>query len=210
MNMEVKKMIPKIAIDVITELLPMITLFCIVLFLLRFFYLKNNNKEFILYKELINISFIIYILLLFELVTSTDFHSYTNNFIPFREIFRYSFSSPLFYRNVIGNVILFIPFGYFTSYFTKVNKVSISLFITFITSISIELIQSLIGRSFDIDDVLLNITGGLIGYLLYKLTSKLLKKHSIEIKNSILINAISIIIMFILIYIIFALYGVRL
>ena len=119
MNMEVKKMIPKIAIDVITELLPMITLFCIVLFLLRFFYLKNNNKEFILYKELINISFIIYILLLFELVTSTDFHSYNNNFIPFREIFRYSFSSPLFYRNVIGNVILFIPFGYFTSTLLK-------------------------------------------------------------------------------------------
>ena len=106
-------MIPKIAIDVITELLPMITLFCIVLFLLRFFYLKNNNKEFILYKELINISFIIYILLLFELVTSTDFHSYNNNFIPFREIFRYSFPV-LYFIEIIGNVILFIPFGYFT------------------------------------------------------------------------------------------------
>ncbi len=210
MKTEVKKMIPKVAIDVIFEILPMLTLFCIVLFLLRYFYIKIHNQEFILYKELLNISFIIYILLLFELVTSTDFHSYDHNFIPFKEILRYSFSSALFYRNVIGNVILFIPFGYFASYFTKINKVYYSFIITFITSFSIETIQSAIGRSFDIDDVILNITGGLIGYFLYALTSKLLKKHSIKIKNSILINVISIIVMLILIYIIFSLYGVSL
>ena len=53
--------------------------------------------------------------LLFELVTSTDFESYSNNFIPFKEIMRYNLDSKLFFKNVIGNVLLFVPFGYFVN-----------------------------------------------------------------------------------------------
>ncbi len=202
-------MIPKIAVDVIYELWPMLLLFCIVLITLRIIYLKTYHKPFVLYKELISLGFIIYTLLLFELVTSTDLKSYSNNFIPFKEIFRYDLTSPLFYRNVLGNILLFLPFGYFTSYFVKVNKSYLNLIIIFITSFSIEFIQSQIGRSFDIDDMLLNIIGGYLGYLLYKISSKLVVKYSVRIKNNILINVISIVIIFMLIYVILALYGVR-
>lgn len=83
------------------------------------------------------------------------------------------------------------------------------MIIIFITSFSIEFIQSQIGRSFDIDDMLLNIIGGYLGYLLYKISSKLVVKYSVRIKNNILINVISIVIIFMLIYVILALYGVR-
>ncbi|MDD2409209.1 MAG: VanZ family protein [Bacilli bacterium] len=203
-------MIPKIAVDVVYELWPMLILFCIVLITLRVFYLKNYQKPFILYKELISLCFLIYILLLFELVTSTDFNSYSNNFIPFKEIFRYDLTSPLFYRNVLGNVLLLLPFGYFTSYYVKVNKYYINFIITFVTSFSIEFIQSNIGRSFDIDDIILNMIGGYLGYLLYKISSKLMVKYSVKIKNNILINIISIIVILVLIYIILSIYGVRL
>lgn len=203
-------MIPKIAVDVIYELWPMLVLFSIVLITMRVVYLKTHNESFILYKELISLCFIVYILLLFELVTTTDFNSYSNNFIPFKEIFRYSLTSPLFYRNVLGNVILFIPFGYFTSYYSKINKFYINLIITFITSFSIEFIQSLIDRSFDIDDIILNIIGGFLGYILYKISSKLMMKYSIKIKNNILINVICIIIILILVYVILSIYGVNL
>ena len=75
-------MIPTKAINLLIELWPMLALFLIVLITLRLVYLKVNHKKFILYKELLSLSFIIYILLLFELVTSTDFESYSNNFIP--------------------------------------------------------------------------------------------------------------------------------
>ena len=78
-------MIPEIAVDAIYDLWPMITLFMIVLITIRGVYLKINHKPFILYKELLNLCFIIYALLLFELVTNTDFNSYSNNFVPLKK-----------------------------------------------------------------------------------------------------------------------------
>ena len=41
------------------------------------------------------------------------------------------------------------------------------LITTLITSLSIEFVQLQIGRSFDIDDILLNVVGGFVGYLIY-------------------------------------------
>ena len=82
-------------------------------------------------------------------------------------MFRYSLTSKLFYRNVIGNILLFVPFGYFVSYYCKLPSVKYNLLITVITSTSIETIQSAIGRSFDIDDIILNVVGGICGFLLY-------------------------------------------
>lgn len=201
-------MIPKVATDIIYELWPMIALFSVVLITIRVVYLKVHNKPFILYKELISLCFVIYALLLFELVTSTDFNSYSNNFIPFKEIFRYNLTSKLFYRNVIGNILIFMPFGYFVSYYSKINKYYLNFIIILITSTTIEVIQSIIGRSFDIDDIILNIVGGSLGYLLYILSNKIVKLYSIKIKNNIILNIIFIIILLILSYIMLRLYGV--
>ena len=186
----------------------MITLFLIVLITIRTVYLKTNNKPVVLYKELISLCFVIYALLLFELVTNTDFNSYSNNFVPFKEIFRYSLTSKLFYRNVIGNVMLFLPFGYFVSYYCNMSKFYYNLLIVFITSFGIETIQSMIGRSFDVDDIMLNLLGGYLGYILYILSKKALKYYSVKIKNNILLNIILIIFILILTYIVFTLYGV--
>lgn len=208
MILEVMKLIPKLATKVIYELWPMLTLFIIVLITIRTVYLKTNNKPFVLYKELISLCFVIYALLLFELVTSTDFNSFSNNFIPFKEIFRYRMSSVLFYRNVIGNVILFLPFGFFVSYYCKLNKYYYNLLVIFITSFSIEIIQSMIGRSFDIDDVILNLIGGYLGYVIYILSGKILRYYSVKLRNNILLNVILFIVILILAYIIFTLYGV--
>ena len=201
-------MIPQKTIEVLSNFWPMALLFCIVIITMRVAYIAINKKPFILYKELMSLSFIVYTLFLFELVTSTDFNSYGNNFILFKEMFRYSVTSPLFYRNILGNILMFIPFGYFASYYVKVEKVYINVIITFIVSLSIETIQSLIGRSFDIDDIILNIIGGVLGYFIYKLSSKILKEYSINIKNNILVNFLFLIIILILVYLILTLYGV--
>lgn len=201
-------MIPKVAYNIILNLWPMLVLSSIVLITLRLVYLRINHKRIVLYKELISLCFILYVMLLFELVTTTDFESYSNNFIPFKEIFRYDLNSKLFFRNVIGNIILFVPFGYFTSYYCKLNKSYLNLFITFVTSLTIELIQMGIGRSFDIDDLILNILGGLIGYLIYIITEKIFKKYSVKFKNNLLLNFICIIIIIALCLILLSLYGV--
>lgn len=162
-------MIPNEVNIVLRDIWPMLLLFIIVLFTIRIIDIIINKKKWIFYKDLIYLIFVLYMFLLFELVTSTDFESYSNNFIPFKEIMRYKYTSNLFYKNVLGNVLLFVPFGYFVNNILKNKKIIISILITLITSLSIEIIQMKIGRSFDIDDIILNVCGGIVGYLIYKL-----------------------------------------
>ena len=45
--------------------------------------------------------------------------------------------------------------------YVKLKSPIITMLIAFITSLSIEVIQFLIGRVFDVDDVILNVLGGL-------------------------------------------------
>ena len=161
-------MIPNEVNIVLKDIWPMLLLFIIVIVTIRVIYVIINKKKFVLYKDLFLLMFILYMFLLFELVTSTDFESYSNNFIPFKEIMRYKYTSKLFYKNVLGNVLLFVPFGYFVNKVLKNKKIIVGIFVTLVTSLSIELIQMNIGRSFDIDDIMLNLVGGILGYLIYK------------------------------------------
>ena len=201
-------MIPRIAINTLYSMWPVLILGSVVLITLRLVYLFNEKKKIILYRELIYLSFFIYIILLFELVTSTDYHAYGNNFVLFREIFRYQITSPLFLRNVVGNVVLFIPFGYFVSYFCKIKKVYLILIVSFITSSTIETIQFNIGRAFDVDDILLNVLGGLMGYGFYLLSSRFLKKYPNKFKNHLFLNFIFILIIMLLVLIMLNVYEV--
>lgn len=161
-------MIPNEVNIVLKDIWPMLLLFIIVIVTIRVIDVIINKKKFVLYKDLFLLMFILYMFLLFELVTSTDFESYSNNFIPFKEIMRYKYTSKLFYKNVLGNVLLFVPFGYFVNKVLKNKKIIVGIFVTLVTSLSIELIQMNIGRSFDIDDIMLNLVGGILGYLIYK------------------------------------------
>ena len=110
-------------------------------------------------------------------------------------MFRYSLTSKLFYRNVIGNILLFVPFGYFVSYYCKLPSVKYNLLITVITSTSIETIQSAIGRSFDIDDIILNIVGGIIGFLLYTALNAIRNNMPKFLRRDWFLNVISVIIL---------------
>ncbi|MEG0734032.1 VanZ family protein, partial [Anaerorhabdus sp.] len=70
----------------------------------------------------------------------------------------------------IPNVLLFIPFGFLLPIvFKRVNKWYILLTITFLMTFTIEFIQSFIGRLADIDDIIMNLFGAMIGYALYVL-----------------------------------------
>lgn len=175
---------------------PMLLISVVVVVSLRITYLIKNREHFTLYQELLTLSFIIYILCLFQIVTFQDTVSWSsNNFIPFREIFRYHIGSRLFLKNVLGNVLLFMPFGFFSSYYLKFKKPWVILGLTLVTSFSIEVIQMSIGRVFDVDDILLNIVGGYFGYLIYSVISRIGDKAPDFFKNEIFLDAISIIIL---------------
>ena len=173
---------------------PMLLISVVVVVSLRITYLIKNREHFTLYQELLTLSFIIYILCLFQIVTFQDTVS-CNNFIPFREIFRYHIGSRLFLKNVLGNVLLFMPFGFFSSYYLKFKKPWVILGLTLVTSFSIEVIQMSIGRVFDVDDILLNIVGGYFGYLIYSVISRIGDRAPDFFKNEIFLDAISIIIL---------------
>ena len=142
---------------------------------IRIIYLFKNKIKIDLFKEMVLILFIIYIIILFYIISK---HVYIYNIInikPFREILRYNLFSKLFIKNVIGNILLFIPFSLFLSYYLDINKLYIILLLSFMLSLTIELIQINIGRVFDIDDIILNIISSVIGYYMYKVC-KLIKK----------------------------------
>ena len=148
--------------------LPMIIISVVVAITLRVADIVKNKREFCFYKELIALSFIIYILCLFQVVTFQDNNNISsNNLIPFREMFRYDLGSRLFLKNVLGNIIMFLPYGFFTSYFLKEKKLLLIFILTAVASLTIESTQLMIGRVFDIDDILLNIVGGILGHYLY-------------------------------------------
>ena len=113
---------------------------------------------------------------LFYVVTFQDVSWSTSNFTLFKEMFRYEFGTKLFFHNVIGNMLMFIPFGFLISYFLKLEKPYSIIILSFITSVTIEVTQLLIGRVFDIDDIILNVIGGFIGFLLFYILGKI-EKH---------------------------------
>ena len=154
-------------LQILNNTWPTLALCIIILSTLRIMQLLKNNEKIILYKEFINLLFIIYILCLFHTVTEQDNILTSSNFIPFKEIFRYSFLSNLFIKNILGNIIMFIPYGFFASYYLKINKKLPGIILAIIVSSSIELIQLSIGRIFDVDDIILNTTGAFIGVLFY-------------------------------------------
>lgn len=154
--------------------LPMIIISVVVVVTLRAADILKNKKTFCFYKELIALSFIIYILCLFQVVTFQDNNNFSsNNLVPFREMFRYDFGSRLFLKNVLGNIIMFLPYGFFSSYFLKEKRLLPIFVLTILTSLTIESTQLMIGRVFDIDDILLNVLGGILGHFLYILILKI-------------------------------------
>ena len=153
--------------DAVSNNWPMLLIFTVVIVTIRITYLVVHKDKFVLYKELFMLAFLIYAMLLFYVVTFQDVNYGTNNFIPFKEILRYKFGSKVFMRNILGNILLFAPFGLFVSYIMKTRKVTPILFISLVTSGVIEYTQLKIGRTFDIDDIILNVAGGFVGYLIF-------------------------------------------
>ena len=187
---------------------PMVFVSLIILISFRVSYIYKNNVKVVLYKEILLLFFAFYVLCLFQIVTLTDASSTTgSNFIPFKEIMRYQLFSRLFFKNVIGNVLLFLPYGYFVGRYFAGKSRKLSFFLVLLASISIECTQLSIGRVFDVDDILLNLLGGIIGYYLYILLEKIYDKLPKVIRSTLFLNIIfSILLVLFIILLLFLLF----
>ncbi|WP_246627243.1 VanZ family protein [Paenibacillus solanacearum] len=71
---------------------------------------------------------------------------------------------------MVGNIVIFIPLGTYLSLFKNDKSVRTHMLIIFMVSLWIEIIQGLLAiGAADIDDILLNFLGGVVGILGYKL-----------------------------------------
>lgn len=169
-------MIKEIVLEIFGGAWPMIVIFTIILSSIRITYLIVKKQKLVLYKELTYLLFVIYILSLFYIVTFQDDNYGMSNFVPFREMLRYKIGSKLFFRNIVGNILLYMPLGFFVTAYIDERKIFPTMIISLITTISIELVQLVIGRVFDIDDIILNLFGGFLGALIFTLLDKLKDK----------------------------------
>lgn len=115
----------------------------------------------------------VYFLFFSERMGRTPGGCYRYNLIPLTEIKRY-----LHYRNkigsfnvllnLIGNVLCFIPFGFVIPILTQKQTMLRMVLLSMLASVMIEILQlvSMLG-SCDIDDIILNTFGGLLGYLIF-------------------------------------------
>lgn len=100
------------------------------------------------------------------------------NLIPLHSILEYfqHFSTETAVKQVVGNVMVFLPIGFLIPIlFAKFRHFAKLVLLSFLLSVSIEMIQYLISaathtpnRAADIDDVILNLMGGMLGFCLYR------------------------------------------
>lgn len=181
--------------DYFADVWPIIIIITVIVCSLRIAYIIKNKQRFCFYKEIFMLLFILYVMCLFEIVTLQDYNYGLSNYIPFKEIFRYEIGSRLFVKNIIGNILLFLPYGYFAADYIKSKRMLSICFLTMLVSITIECVQLNIGRTFDIDDVILNTIGGIFGYSLYRLLEKINGKLPAFLKTDGFINFIVIIVL---------------
>lgn len=113
-----------------------------------------------------------------------------SNFIPLKDIIDNIVSIRSFrgVEQFVLNMIMFVPIGVlFPIVFNKKGWNLKSIFLaSFSITFMMELIQFVIGRAVDIDDIIANTLGGLVGYLLYAVVVKRTKStsNSFDTKNS--------------------------
>lgn len=82
-----------------------------------------------------------------------------------------------FGREQLGNLLLFLPFGFLYPLFHRGSGLLRTLLAGVAVSLSIEVVQPLVGRSLDINDLILNSLGTLISALLFSFVRAHLPKR---------------------------------
>ena len=178
---------------------PTLVIVMTIVVILRVTYIMTSEKrKFCLYEEIFELLFLAYLVLLFQLVTSQDLPGGGTNLMPFKEILRYEVGSKAFYKQVFGNILLFIPLGYFATSYCKIKGLGTIALVSLLSSLTIEVTQHYIGRTFDIDDIILNVVGGIVGFLLYTALNAIRNHMPKFLQRDWFFNLLSIIVLIVL------------
>jgi hypothetical protein len=178
------------------QVIPITLLVGLLYIIFRFLKLKKSNGDINYKKESLYLIFVCYIVGLFNLVLVPRnfwdiiwyniFYNFNEN--PFAGIFDFSYNFiPTIYKIIIGeytidswgktmivgNLLMFIPMGILLSLCLKSISRKDMFKYALLIPLAIEVIQLVVGRSFDIDDLVMNFLGIVIGYYIVELVKKL-------------------------------------
>lgn len=137
------------------------------------------------------VGFIIYFLIFSDWYgrTTTGMEEYHYNLVLFKEIKRFweyrdHVGFFAMFTNLFGNVLIFMPFGFFMPMASKYRNFLSTLFWSFGLSLCVETFQlfAKVG-SFDVDDLLLNTIGGMAGYIMFAVMAALRRHRNRSLKT---------------------------
>lgn len=149
-----------------------------------------SHKQIKKIRTLGKVFFVLYILFLLYFLIFSEWYGrtgvskeYRYNLVLFKEInrfieYRVELGFFAVFTNLCGNILIFVPFGFFISVASRARGFFMTLFYSFALSLCVEIFQ-LITRvgSFDVDDLLLNTIGGVVGYILFAICNRIRRKH---------------------------------
>lgn len=154
------------------------------------FYIKNKpiNKTREIFINLFFVYFLILVnLTLFKynyLMLDYDLKFYIN-YIPFIETIKmftgeFSDINRALY-NILGNILLFVPLGFcIPLFFNKKNKLNKVILYGFLASLTIESLQLFTKNNItDIDDIIFNTLGSIIGFIIFNIIYSIFKNTKI-------------------------------
>lgn len=78
---------------------------------------------------------------------------------------------------LVYNFLMFMPFGFFLPFVSDKVTFSSALKVAVVVPVVVEVIQPIVGRSFDVDDIILNFAGIIAGYLAAVLIKSMINKR---------------------------------
>ena len=136
---------------------------------------------------LLYVVFLIYFLFLAEWYGRTGVsEEYRYNLELFREIkrfiiYREQLGVFAVFANLAGNILIFVPYGFFISVASRARGFFKTLFFSMGLSLCVDIIQlfTRVG-SFDVDDILLNTIGGVLGYIVFLICNGIRRKYHVR------------------------------
>lgn len=166
--------------------LPLILIFRII----RVYFLKKDNIKTNVWHEVGLCFFLVFLIGLASQTILCDIPTFSNfdtrylftpvkiNLIPLK-VFSDTYIQVFYNKNIlyftinfIGNIVMFMPLGFFPPLLWKKQSLKKTLLFAFTASLFIEICQLPLSRETDIDDLWLNTLGALLGYLIFLFFNK--------------------------------------
>lgn len=184
----------------IVNMIPYMVIAVPIYLIIRFLMLRKSSRKFNLYHEIALLIFVIFVVGLasqtvipkIELGINGNINILKNGthginllslkvlFETYREVF-INLNINYFIINFLGNIIMFMPIGFFIPLLWEIPDKKI-IIVGFLFSLFIEVCQLFLNRGTDVDDLILNTLGTILGLLVYKFLYKKFKNLIIRFR----------------------------